>query len=78
MKYIVECKPDKCLVKAITNAPKKAIIHAANKTEAIKLLLKTKELTIALIDEDPESLKPSLLTAFLPVILAQTRMSVLL
>ena len=64
MKYIVEYKPDKCLIKVITNAPKKAIIHAANKTEAIKTLLKTKEPSIALIDEDPGSSQPSILKKF--------------
>lgn len=53
MKYIVECKPDKALVKILTNAPKKSIIHAANKSEAIKILLKTREPSIAVVDEDP-------------------------
>lgn len=64
MKYIVECKPDKYLIKAITNAPRKAIVHAANKTEAIKTLLKTREPSIAIIDEDPGSPQPSLLKKF--------------
>lgn len=64
MKYIVECKPDKTLIKMLTNAPKKSIIHAANKSEAIKTLLKTKEPSIAVVDEDPGSPWPSVFKSF--------------
>ncbi len=64
MKYIVECKPDKHLIKVITNASKKAIVHSANKAEAIKTLLKAKAPSIAIIDEDPGSPQPSFLKRF--------------
>ena len=64
MRYIVECKPDKALVKILTNAPKKLIIHAANKSEAIKILLKMKEPSIALVDEDPGSPWPGVFRNF--------------
>jgi len=64
MKYIVECKPDKLLVKFLINVPKKSIIHAANKTEVIKTLLKMSDDAIGIIDEDPWSSQPSHLKKF--------------
>ena len=65
MKYIVECKPDKLLIKFLTNAPKKSIIHAANKTEVLKTLLKATDDAIGIIDEDdPYGPQPSHLQKF--------------
>ncbi len=64
MKYIIECKPDKLLIKIITNTPKKSIIHAANKTEVIKTLFKISDDAIGIVDEDPGSPQPSHLKKF--------------
>ncbi len=64
MRYIVECKPDKLLIKFLINVPKKSIVHAANKTEVIKTLLKISDDAIGIIDEDPWSLQPSHLKKF--------------
>ena len=51
----MECKPDRTLIEVLTNASRKSIIHAANKSEAIKILIKTKKPSIAVVDEDPGS-----------------------
>ncbi len=64
MKYVVECKPDKLLLKLISGAPKKSIIHAANKTEVIKTLFKISDDATGIIDEDPGSSQPSYLKKF--------------
>jgi hypothetical protein len=64
MKYVIECKPDKLLIKLITGAPKRSIIHAANKTEVIKTLFKIRDDAIGIIDEDPGSSQPSHLKKF--------------
>jgi len=63
MKYIVECKPDRCLIETLLKVPKKHIDHRGNKPEAIKKLLKTED-AIGIIDEDPGSPQPSDLKKF--------------
>ncbi|AMM40010.1 hypothetical protein HS1_000204 [Candidatus Desulfofervidus auxilii] len=64
MKYLIECKPDKLLIKLVTGAPKKSVIHTANKTEVIKMLFKIPDDAIGIIDEDPGSSHPSHLKKF--------------
>lgn len=55
---VVECKPDKALIQKLSNSSK--IIHAPNKSEAVKFINKIGKLTI-IIDEDPDSNQPKIL-----------------
>lgn len=58
MRYIlVECNPDKLLVKKL-GVPKKSIIHAGSKSEVCKRLEKKMTNSVGLIDEDPFSVQP--------------------
>jgi len=58
MRYVlVECNPDKLLVKKL-GIPKKSIIHAGSKSEVCKRLEKRMTNSVGLIDEDPFSVQP--------------------
>ena len=58
MRYmLVECNPDKLLVKKL-GVPKKSIIHAGSKSEVCKRLEKKMTNSVGLIDEDPFSVQP--------------------
>jgi len=54
---LVECNPDKLLVKKL-GVPKKSIIHAGSKSEVCKRLEKKMTNSVGLIDEDPFSVQP--------------------
>ena len=62
--YLVECKPDTVLVKTLTHASRKNIIHAGNKSELLKKLSKLYENCKGIIDEDPWSIQPPHLRKF--------------
>ena len=64
VKYIVECKPDKHLIKILTKVSKKDIIHAGNKPEVLKQVLRIQEKCVGIIDEDPKSNQPPHLKEF--------------
>ena len=57
----VECKPDFVLVNLFEQ--KRNILHAGNKTEVVKSLLKNQG-SIGVVDADPNSSSPSLLKKF--------------
>lgn len=61
-KIIVECKPDEVLAKSL-GCNKKEIAHQPNKGEVCNLLIKS-NILIAIIDEDPNSHQPNLLSKF--------------
>ncbi|OFX30686.1 MAG: hypothetical protein A2X08_07565 [Bacteroidetes bacterium GWA2_32_17] len=61
-KIIVECKPDEILAKSLGLA-KKEIAHQPNKGEVCNLLKKT-EISLAIVDEDPNSSQPKYLSNF--------------
>ena len=64
MTYCVECKPDRLLVKKLTIATNKPIVHSGNKTKVLYDLLNNYESSIGLVDEDPHSTKPALMSYF--------------
>lgn len=53
----VECKPDLALVRAITEIPRKEIIHEGGKSEVCRRLEKRMNCK-GLVDEDPQSSQP--------------------
>lgn len=58
MVLVVECKADRALVKILTSASKKNLIHGGNKTGVLGVLLKGYESSTGVVDEDPWSPKP--------------------
>lgn len=52
MVYVVECEADRTLVKILTTAPKRDIIHGGNKAGVLKILLNRYESSKGMIDED--------------------------
>lgn len=64
MVYIVECKPDKTLLKKLTAVTEKNIIHGANKAEVLKALLRSHN-SKGIVDEDPGSTQPRILQKFI-------------
>lgn len=58
MVFVVECKADRALVKILTSASKKKLIHGGNKTGVLEVLLKGCESSTGVIDEDPWSPQP--------------------
>lgn len=61
-KIIVECKPDEILAKSL-GLTKKEIAHQPNKGEVCNLLMKT-NISLAIIDEDPNSGQPKYLSKY--------------
>jgi hypothetical protein len=64
MVYVAECKADMALLKILTAAPKKNLIHGGNKTGVLQTLLKGYEDSTGVIDEDPWSIQPPDLQRF--------------
>lgn len=64
MVLVVECKADTALIKILTSASKKNLIHGGNKTGVLEVLLKDFENSTGVIDEDPWSLQPPDLQRF--------------
>ncbi|MEM2419940.1 MAG: hypothetical protein QXL38_03025 [Candidatus Bathyarchaeia archaeon] len=62
--YVVECEPDAVLVKCLAATSKKDIIHAGNKPELLKKLVERYTYSKGMIDEDPWSYQPPLLSRF--------------
>ena len=64
MPFLVECKPDRVMIDALTATPKRNIIHAGNKSGVIKRLIKNYENSKGIVDEDPGSPEPKYLQRF--------------
>lgn len=64
--FFVECKPDFLFVKKIFKLSRKEIRHGKNKPGVLALLEKTTN-NIGIIDEDPDSTQPKLLSDFVLV-----------
>jgi hypothetical protein len=64
MVLVVECKADRALVKILTSASKRNLIHGGNKTGVLEVLLKARESSTGVIDEDPWSPQPPNLRKF--------------
>ena len=56
MVFVVECKPDRKLVKSLI--PRRRIVHAGNKSGVLRRLTRNYENSIGLIDQDPASHQP--------------------
>jgi len=68
----VECKADLTLVKALSNAPIKGIMHAGNKSGVLSKLVRARgrpnyQNSIGMIDQDPGSSQSSDLKKFIEV-----------
>ena len=64
MPFLVECTPDYTLVEVLTYASKSDIVHAGNKSEVIKALVRHYENSKGIVDEDPGSAQPRYLHEF--------------
>jgi len=62
MVFVVECKPDRTLVKSLI--PGQRIEHAGNKSGVLRRLTRNYENSIGLIDQDPASHQPPDLEKF--------------
>jgi len=64
MVYLVECEADKALVKILTSASKRDVIHGGDKGGVLKSLLNWYESSTGMIDEDPGRAQPRILQKF--------------
>jgi len=62
--YLVECNPDTVLIKILTLASRKNIVHAGNKSELLKKLTERYSNSKGIVDEDPWSIQPPHLQKF--------------
>ena len=60
MNYVVECRPDEALLSLLLPS-RQHVIHRSGKPEVLKFVKKTED-TLGMIDEDPSSIQPPILS----------------
>lgn len=60
---VLECKPDEALLKAL-GYPVKRIVHQNNRGEVINYLKKNPQRILGIIDDDPDTAKPTFFGTF--------------